>query len=220
MLATASSDWSASAVLNTPIVTGRARPKTCRPKSGRVEVCSANYGNTGWLGLAQIWITGGEHITQGVVKNNNSYFGSSSYLYNNTAEMQHVICQEIGHTLGLNHQSTSGASLNTCMDYYHNTSASDSKSTHPNDGDYDELLCIYDPASAGKPLTSGPHTCTGTGHLDSFSTVGTALGSFPSAVPSFSSASQAGESRYIDHLPNGDLLVTWVTWANAIASNF
>ena len=26
--------------------------------------------------------------------------------YNNTAEMQHVICQEIGHTFGLDHQST------------------------------------------------------------------------------------------------------------------
>jgi hypothetical protein len=33
---------------------------------------------------------------------------------NNTAEMQHVICQEIGHTFGLNHQSTDGTSLNTC----------------------------------------------------------------------------------------------------------
>ena len=42
--------------------------------------------------------------------------------------MQHVICQEIGHTFGLDHQSETGASLNTCMDYYHDTSASDTKS--------------------------------------------------------------------------------------------
>jgi hypothetical protein len=53
------------------------------------------------------------------------------------------------------------------MDYYHNTSASDTKSTHPNAGDYDELECIYDPAYNGKTLTSGSHTCRGTGHLDS-----------------------------------------------------
>src|SRR5919109_557664 len=143
MLVTASSDWSKSTVLDTQIVAGGTKPKSCRPTSGRVEVCSANYNNTGWLGLAQIWVTGGTHITQGVVKNNDYYFGSSSYQYNNTAEMQHVICQEIGHTFGLDHQDESGISLNTCMDYYHNTSASDTRSTHPNAHDYQELGTIY-----------------------------------------------------------------------------
>src|SRR6266545_2335686 len=153
MLVTASSDWTQSNVLNTTIVAGGTRPKSCRPTSGRVEVCSANYNNTGWLGLAQIWITGSVHIVQGVVKNNDYYFGNSTYQYNNTAEMQHVICQEIGHTFGLDHQDESGISLNTCMDYYHNTSASDTKSTHPNQHDYDELATIY-------------------AHLDSFTTIG------------------------------------------------
>ncbi len=215
MLAKASSDWSQSTVLDTTLVPGGAKPKSCRPTSGQVEVCSANYGNTGWLGLAQIWITGGVHITQGVVKNNDYYFGSSSYQYNNTAEMQHVICQEIGHTFGLDHQSETGQSLNTCMDYYHNTSSSDSKSTHPNQGDLDELLCIYDPGKNGQTLTSQGHACTGTGHLDSSSTVGGTAGSLPDAVPSFSPASRVSESRYVDRLPNGDLLITWVTWADA-----
>jgi hypothetical protein len=219
MLTTAANDWSQSTVLDSPVVPGRAKGKNCRPTSGRVEVCSASYGNNGWLGLAQIWITGGVHITQGTVKNNDTYFGSSSYQYNNTAEMQHVICQEIGHTFGLDHQSETGASLNTCMDYYHNTSASDTKSTHPNQGDYDELLCIYDPASNGKTLTSQGHSCTGTGHLDGFSTVGGSSGSLPDAVPSFAPASRVSQSRYIDRLPNGDLLVTWVTWANPFHSH-
>jgi len=214
MLVKASSDWSQSAVLDTTIVAGATRPKSCRPTSGRVEVCSANYRNSGWLGLAQIWVTGGEHITQGIVKNNDYYFGTSSYQYNNSAEMQHVICQEIGHTFGLDHQSESGASLNTCMDYYHNTSSSDTKSTSPNAGDYDELRCIYDPASKGSTLTSGPHTCTGTGHLDSSSTVDGAAGSLPDAVPSFSPASRMAPSVYVDNLPNGDKLITWVIWVN------
>ena len=194
MLQTASSDWSKSTVLDTTVVPGGTNPRHCRPTSGRVEVCSANYRNTGWLGLAQIWVTGGQHITQGVVKNNDYYFGNSSYQYNNTAEMQHVICQEIGHTFGLDHQSETGASLNTCMDYYHNTSASDTKSTSPNQHDYDELATIY-------------------GHNDSFTTVGAALGKLPDAVPSFSPASRVSQSRYVDHLANGDLLVTWIIWA-------
>src|SRR5262249_42978902 len=194
MLRTAASQWSQSTVMDTTVVAGRTRARNCRPTSGRVEVCSSNYGNTGWLGVAQIWITGGTHITQGTVKNNDYYFGSSTYQYNNTAEMQHVICQEIGHTFGLDHQSETGASLNTCMDYYHNTSASDTKSTTPNAGDYDELLCIYDPASAGKTLSQGGHTCTGTGHLDSTTTIGASAGRLPDAVPSFAPATRRARS--------------------------
>ncbi|MGI8974391.1 MAG: hypothetical protein ACR2HI_09475, partial [Gaiella sp.] len=65
-LATTSADWTVPNVLDTTIVAGGAKPRNCRPTSGRVEVCNATYGNTGWLGLAQIWASG-SHITQGVV---------------------------------------------------------------------------------------------------------------------------------------------------------
>ncbi len=202
MLGTASSDWTKSTVLDTTVVAGGTKPRNCRPTSGRVEVCNASYGNTGWLGVAQIWITGGVHITQGTVKNNDYYFGNSTYAYNNTAEMQHVICQEIGHTLGLDHQDTSGISLNTCMDYYHNTSASDTKSTHPNQHDYDELATIYT-------------------HLDSFSTIGAmpaamANGDFstPGEWGRLVSQSKDGNSSiYERDFGNGFRVVTFVEWA-------
>jgi hypothetical protein len=216
-LSTASSDWSASTVLDTRVVSSNKNRATCDATSGRVEVCNYDYGNTGWLGLAQIWIyRGGSHIAQGVVKLNDYYFSGAgkSYAYNNSAEMQHVTCQEVGHTFGLDHQSETGASLNTCMDYYHNTSAQDTQSTHPNQGDYDELLCIYDPNVKRQTLVSGGHRCRGTGHYDSFNSSGGALGSFPGAAPSFAPGSQVGESKYVDHLPDGSLLVTWVTWVN------
>src|SRR5215210_9605327 len=68
-LGTASSDWSKSRVLDTRIVAGQANPDTCRPTSGRVEVCNSAYGNNGWLGLAQVWISG-KHITQAISKMN------------------------------------------------------------------------------------------------------------------------------------------------------
>ena len=142
-LSTASTDWSVSSVLDTMVVPGGTSASTCSPTSGRVEVCNADYGNTGWLGVAQIWLTIGSHIAQGTVKNNDYYFGTSTYQYNNQAEQLHVMCQEIGHTFGLGHQDESGASLNTCMDYYHNTSDSDTLSTHPNQHDYDQLVSIY-----------------------------------------------------------------------------
>lgn len=202
MLVTASNDWSQSNVMDTTIVAGGAKPRNCRPTSGRVEVCNASYGNTGWLGVAQVWITGGTHITQGTVKNNDYYFGSSTYAYNNTAEMQHVICQEIGHTFGLDHQGESGISLNTCMDYYHNTSANDTQSTHPNSHDYQELSTIYS-------------------HLDSSTTIGAvtqmpnemANGDFgsPNAWGSEVSAN-ARESVFVRDFGNGNQVVTFVIW--------
>lgn len=187
MLRTASSDWSQSTVLDAPVVAGGTRPKPCKATLGRVEVCSGSYGNTGWLGVASIWLQSGTtHIVQGTVKNNDYYFGSSSYQYNNTAEMQHVICQEIGHTFGLDHQDESGISLNTCMDYYHNTSASDTRSTHPNSHDNQELSTIYQ-------------------HLDSTTTVGGA------AFSPFGSASRT--SKFVARLAGGARLVTFITWA-------
>lgn len=199
MLRTASADWAKSTVLDTAIVAGGTRPKTCRPTSGRVEVCNAGYGNTGWLGVAQVWVSG-SHITQGTVKNNDYYFGSSTYQYNNSAEMQHVICQEIGHTFGLDHQSTDGSSLNTCMDYYHNTSASDTKSTHPNQHDYDELVTIYS-------------------HLDSSTTIG----SLPASVANADVSTRASwgkliktvgrEETYERDFGAGNKVLTLVIWA-------
>ena len=150
LLATVSSDWSKSTVLDTTVVSGgtngtkgRYTPKNCIPTLGRDEICNANYGPTGWLGVAQVWVYSNGHIAQGTVKNNDYYFGNSTYQYNNEAEKLHVICQEIGHTLGLDHQSTDGSSLDTCMDYYHNINNTDALSTHPNQHDYDELGIIY-----------------------------------------------------------------------------
>src|SRR5829696_4390378 len=62
-LRTTSTDWTASSVLDTTIVPGTNRPKTCKATSGRVEVCNARYGSNGWLGIASISITSGSHIT-------------------------------------------------------------------------------------------------------------------------------------------------------------
>jgi hypothetical protein len=74
---------------------------------------------------------------------NDSYFSSSTY--NNPNEKLHVMCQEVAHTFGLDHQSTDGSSLNTCMDYFSNTGANagSTLSTTPNAHDFEELNIIY-----------------------------------------------------------------------------
>ena len=157
-LDTTISDWSQSQVLNLTKVTGGTKPRNCRPTSGRVEVCNATYGNTGWLGVAQIWITGGVHITQGIVKNNDTYFNTATY--NTSAWRNLVMCQEVGHTLGLDHQDENfnNANLGTCMDYTNNPGTNQ----HPNQHDYQQLEQIY-------------------AHLDSTTTIGATPAGFANA---------------------------------------
>src|SRR5262249_33302525 len=138
----ASLDWSASAVLDTTVAVGQATRSSitkfdCSPTSGRVEVCNANYKNNGWLGLASIWATG-PHITQGTVKLNDYYFNQSKY--NTSAWRQFVMCQEIGHTFGLDHADTTFGNVNlgTCMDYTNDPDGGDvygPSNEHPYQGD-------------------------------------------------------------------------------------
>jgi hypothetical protein len=110
-----------------------------------VEVCSNSYGNTGWLGVAQIWVSG-LHIVQGTVKVNDTYFNTATY--NTPAWRNLVMCQEVGHTFGLDHQDEnfSNTNLGTCMDYTNDpdgTISGQLSNEHPNQHDYDELQTIY-----------------------------------------------------------------------------
>lgn len=199
-LATASSDWSASSVLNTVVVQGSFGGKNCRPNTGHVEVCNSTYGNTGWLGIAQIWITGGVHITQGAVKNNDTYFNQAQY--NTPAWHRLVMCQEIGHTFGLDHQDENfnNGNLGTCMDYTSDPDGPPSNE-HPNQHDYDQLVTIYS-------------------HVDSFNTtiVGGAATSAVDDSPSswgrlVSGSASRGHGVYVRDLGHGNLVITHVIWA-------
>lgn len=197
-LAVASSDWTQSAVLDTTVVAGGSNKRNCRPTAGRVEVCNNSYGNTGWLGVAQIWVSG-SHITQGTVKMNDTYFASSTY--NSPAWRQFVVCQEVGHTFGLDHQDEAfdNANLGTCMDYTNNPTSNQ----HPNQHDYDELVAIYS-------------------HLDTSTTIGAAAPS-GAAGAVLDNPSQWGQLMKVSHggktqtferdFGNGERVVTFVIWA-------
>lgn len=197
-LGTTSSDWSVSSVLDTTIVSGGGG-KSCRPTSGRVEVCNRKYGNNGWLGLAQIWVSGA-HITQGLTKVNDTYFNTPTY---NTAAWKNlVMCQEVGHTLGLDHQDETfdNPNLGTCMDY---TNSPDSNQ-HPNQHDYEMLEQIY-------------------AHLDSVTTVGQTSGQTAKQIApgNLDDPSEWGRSvkdngrvaLYERDFGAGNKLFTFVIWA-------
>ena len=149
-LNTAVGDWSVSSVLDLNIVNGGSNPSTCAPTSGRVEVCNAAYGTTGWLGVAQIWITSGSHIVQATTKVNDTYFNQA--FYNTSPWRQMVICQEVGHTFGLDHQDENfnNPNLGTCMDYTNDPDpATGLNNEHPNQHDYDQLVTIYSHLDGG-----------------------------------------------------------------------
>src|SRR5215212_9763269 len=228
-LGTTSADWSKSTVLDTTIVGGRTSSATCSPTSGRVEVCNAAYGQNGWLGLAQIWISSRQHITAGTTKVNDTYFSTAKY--NTPAWRQMVMCQEVGHTFGLDHQDENfnNTNLGTCMDYTNDPSGTlgtngTLSNEHPNQGDYDELLCVYAPAYNRVMLSTTTHSCTGTGHLDRTTTVGSASAAsqLPAAASRGSFNSRAQWGRLVEESPNGKLelwersfgggakVVTWV----------
>ncbi|MDO8604195.1 MAG: hypothetical protein Q7K40_02225 [bacterium] len=137
-LATTSAMWSASSVLDTTVVAGQSNVKNCRATNGRVEVCNKTYGNNGWLGIASVWASG-NHIYQGTVKLNDTYFNTAKY--NTPAWRQFVMCQEVGHTFGLDHQDEifTNANLGTCMDYTNDPSTNQ----YPNLHDFTQLETIY-----------------------------------------------------------------------------
>jgi len=217
-LSTASVDWTRSTVLDTTIVAGTSVKRLCSATLGTVQVCNSKYGNNGWLGVAQIWISG-LHITKGTVKLNDTYFSTAAY--NTDAWRQMVMCQEIGHTFGLDHQDTTfgNANLGTCMDYTNDPSTNQ----QPNTGDYDELLCIYDQAKYGVTLSTSTHSCTGTGHLDSTTTVASmpaaSVGASADAAADAAWGSLEGVTSdghgawYIRDLGAGNLILTHVLWA-------
>ncbi len=69
------------------------------------------YGGTGWLGLARILESGPDcTIVRAEALMNQSYLDGPSY---DETDDRHVACQEIGHTIGLDHRK--GPNSQTCM---------------------------------------------------------------------------------------------------------
>ena len=213
-LDTTSYDWTLSSVLNAPVNRPAPSNLTCSPTSGRVEVCNAAYGTNGWLGLAQIWVGRRSHITAGTTKVNDTYFNTPTY--NTPAWRNLVMCQEVGHTFGLDHQDEifNNTNLGSCMDYTNDpdglaggASATDPSNEHPNQHDYDQLETIY--THLDKPTVSST----------------SAASTLPPAANQGNLNSRAEWGRKIHESPNGQLelyerdfdngkrVFTFVIWA-------
>lgn len=206
-LAEASSDWNLSVLKNQAVVGNNTN---CDPVLGQVEVCNDTYGNNNWLGITQVWVYRGKagHIAQGLVKMNDTYFNTPTY--NTSAWRNLVVCQEVGHTIGLSHQDENfdNANLGTCMDYTSNPESNQ----HPNQHDYDELTEKYGHLNGIEETKGGGNGNNGKKPKKAIGPSNVDLNN-PSAWGQVVRHDAQGKpSLYSRNLGNGYELFTFVTW--------
>jgi hypothetical protein len=135
LLAEVAAVWSQSVVLDVEVVSGQGQG-VCQANLGRVEVCNGNFGNAGWLGLAEVWVDKKGHIVQATIKLNDPLFVPGTY---NEFAKRHILCQEVGHVLGLGHLRD--PTSESCMDETHGIN--DPAWAYPNAHDLEQLERIY-----------------------------------------------------------------------------
>ena len=120
------------------------------------------------------------------------------------------MCQEVAHTFGLDHQSTDGSSLNTCMDYFSNTGANagSTLSTKPNAHDFQELNTIYQHTDSTTTVAARTATAASTGEDTDD----------PNNWGQLKSQSPNGRSSTYERLhPDGSKTLTHVFWTEEAA---
>lgn len=116
-------------VIEWAVLGSSVQPVIATGKKGQITVTEA--GSRFWLGLAQVFLEDG-HITKGRVKLN-----TNALIPLGAAAADHVLCQELGHVLSLDHNRVDG---DTCM----NDQAALGSATSPNTHDGEQLSLNHD----------------------------------------------------------------------------
>jgi len=215
-LTKAAADWSQSTVLDMTVQPQTAADlavrEACPFSPGAVRVCNVVNPDVTWLGLATVVPDpqgGSGHLLAASAQMNDTWFTTPLY---NATNAQQVMCQEVGHTLGLDHQDDTGKDLNTCMDY---ADALDNPS--PNSHDYQQLQTIYtqlDSSGGGSTGASGASKPGKGGGKKSSRVEGwspTAL-QFPKGYHGTGNHGQPHSDAYVTE-ENGFTVVRYVLWA-------
>ena len=205
----AAGSWSQSAVLDMSLVprgkVALAVRQACPFQPRAVRVCNVFSPDVTWLGLATVLPdvnSGPGHILAATAQMNDTWFSLPLY---NATNAQHVMCQEVGHTIGLDHQSESGADLGTCMDY-----ATALDNPYPNAHDYQQLQTIYSHLDSGAGAAASQAGAGAAG----MSTGGWS----PSALgfaPGYHGTGHHGHPHedVIVSVENGQRIIRYVLWA-------
>ncbi len=166
-LRSAATSWTAAKNIDYTVTSGATNASACKAVYGGVQVCNGNYGSTGWLGYTTVWQAGG-FIVQATVKLNDFYFNQANY--NTSAWRMMTMCQELGHSLGLDHINTINTNPNTgsCMDYTNDPSGTRGTNgtlanTAPNKTDFNALNGIYATVNATQLAYTKPTYWAGAG---------------------------------------------------------
>jgi hypothetical protein len=188
------SDWNKNDAITLDKVSGRTNPQECKPKKGRVEVCSWRYGTQeGWLGLTRLYFSSrGHHVDAVTVQLNDSFLYAPNSRYNSNAARRHTICHELGHSLGLKGHKDNRSCMNDGQYAVFNY-------VTPIRKDFRELNRIYSYKDGETTVSSA--SVTGAGFVG------------PVSIPSVPSEGAATEPVTVQKLDNGGTVVTYIIWA-------
>lgn len=188
-------DWNVSTRIQANKTNGNNT--ACDFVGGTIQVCNADYGDSGWLGIASISINGST-ITAGTTKLNDFYFAQQRY--NTESWKQLVTCQEIGHDYGLGHQDENfnTDATKSCMEY----TSLPADNEHPDAHDYAQLETIYSSGGTGGGGKPGGRPQVAGNGGNSAAEWGRPVAYLPNGKP----------FKYERQLANGTRIITHVTW--------
>ena len=181
-LTTAANAWSSVSKIDFKVIAGKSTA-SCAAVYGTVQACNGNYGANGWLGYANVWLSNG-FIVQATVRLNDYYFNTARY--NTAAWKKMTACQELGHTIGLDHADVTrtNTNLGTCMDYTNDPTGTAGTNgvranIAPNATDFAALDAIYATTNTTQLAMTKPQYYIGSG----FSIEGAEIEGVLTAVP-------------------------------------
>jgi hypothetical protein len=154
---------------------------------------------------------------------NDSYLDNPKFNtpYETPAWRQFVLCQEVGHPFGLDHQDVTfdNANLGSCMDYTNDpdggpggASETDPSNEHPNQHDYDQLATIYGHTDGKNTFTratrfAAPKASADNGDDDDL------------GAPADKKDGKGRVILFVKELGGGAKKFTWVKWSDWHPSN-
>jgi len=158
-VASALTQWSVADAISLTSVAGRTTASACSMVYGTIQLCSGNYGATGWTGYTNVQTSNG-YIVQATIRLNDYYFNQA--FYNNTAWRAETACQELGNSLGLqdSDHDFNNANAGSCMDYSRDPSGRLGSNgllanLQPSASDLTNLNAIYESAGGRQVVASG-----------------------------------------------------------------
>lgn len=238
LLREAMNNWNKGDVVILKEVAGDTGAQNCAARDGTVQVCNWKYGTQeGWLGLTRLFFNdAGDHVDSATVQMNDSFFDQSGGQYNTDAARRHTICHEMGHAIGLDHVDTT-----SCMN---NSQYSVFNYVTPINKDYKTLARIYQHKDSSTTVAGNQKKEKKTKNektkknkkgnnkkgknqeardarralnkKNRAQKEGARSSSFfdPTVMPATPSGLTGDETVTIEHLDNGGVVVSFITWAD------